>query len=140
MMLHLVLFVRPLLVSSGLVFVSFRFVLFRQVCLLFFFVLVMTTGTPQVLSLCGRGARSSLRVLRHGLAVSEMAVSPLPGTKTIHFCVAVVAFVVAVVALCRLMPFRVIRGCLFQFHLFLLPPLLIFSGVTLLLSFFFSFL
>jgi len=29
--------------------------------------------------LCGRGPRSSLRVLRHGLEVSEMAVSELPG-------------------------------------------------------------
>lgn len=28
---------------------------------------------------CGRGPRSSLRVLRHGLEVSEMAVSELPG-------------------------------------------------------------
>ncbi|XP_037069404.1 splicing factor 3B subunit 3-like [Pollicipes pollicipes] len=35
--------------------------------------------TPQVYSLCGRGPRSSLRVLRHGLEVSEMAVSELPG-------------------------------------------------------------
>jgi len=29
---------------------------------------------------CGRGSRSSLRVLRHGLEVSEMAVSELPGS------------------------------------------------------------
>ena len=29
--------------------------------------------------LCGRGPRSSVRVLRHGLEVSEMAVSELPG-------------------------------------------------------------
>lgn len=28
---------------------------------------------------CGRGPRSSIRVLRHGLEVSEMAVSELPG-------------------------------------------------------------
>lgn len=35
--------------------------------------------TPQVYLLCGRGPRSSLRVLRHGLEVSEMAVSELPG-------------------------------------------------------------
>lgn len=35
--------------------------------------------TPQLYSLCGRGPRSSLRVLRHGLEVSEMAVSELPG-------------------------------------------------------------
>ncbi|XP_050399124.1 splicing factor 3B subunit 3 isoform X2 [Patella vulgata] len=35
--------------------------------------------TPQLYTLCGRGPRSSLRVLRHGLEVSEMAVSELPG-------------------------------------------------------------
>lgn len=29
---------------------------------------------------CGRGSRSTLRVLRHGLEVSEMAVSELPGS------------------------------------------------------------
>ena len=29
--------------------------------------------------MCGRGPRASLRVLRHGLAVTEMAVSELPG-------------------------------------------------------------
>ena len=28
---------------------------------------------------CGRGATSTLRVLRHGLAVIEMAVSAMPG-------------------------------------------------------------
>ncbi|KAH8091589.1 hypothetical protein JL720_5899 [Aureococcus anophagefferens] len=32
-----------------------------------------------VYALCGKGHRSSLRVLRHGVAVSEMAVSELPG-------------------------------------------------------------
>ena len=36
--------------------------------------------TPQLYMLCGRGPRSSLRVLRHGLEVSEMAVSELPGS------------------------------------------------------------
>ena len=36
-------------------------------------------GSPQVYALCGRGPRSSCRVLRHGVAVSEMAVSELPG-------------------------------------------------------------
>ena len=36
-------------------------------------------GTPQIYSLCGRGNRSSLRVLRHGISVTEMAVSELPG-------------------------------------------------------------
>ncbi|XP_046397462.1 splicing factor 3B subunit 3 isoform X1 [Ischnura elegans] len=35
--------------------------------------------TPQLYLLCGRGPRSSVRVLRHGLEVSEMAVSELPG-------------------------------------------------------------
>lgn len=35
--------------------------------------------TPQLYMACGRGPRSSLRVLRHGLEVSEMAVSELPG-------------------------------------------------------------
>jgi hypothetical protein len=35
--------------------------------------------TSQLYMLCGRGPRSSLRVLRHGLEVSEMAVSELPG-------------------------------------------------------------
>lgn len=34
---------------------------------------------PQIFTLCGRGPRSSLRILRTGLAVSEMAVSKLPG-------------------------------------------------------------
>ncbi|KAJ3669496.1 hypothetical protein LUZ60_011446 [Juncus effusus] len=35
--------------------------------------------TPQIFTLCGRGARSSLRILRPGLAINEMAVSQLPG-------------------------------------------------------------
>ncbi|XP_071959177.1 splicing factor 3B subunit 3-like isoform X1 [Antedon mediterranea] len=35
--------------------------------------------TPQMYAACGRGPRSSMRVLRHGLEVSEMAVSELPG-------------------------------------------------------------
>ena len=34
---------------------------------------------PALVSLCGRSARSTLRVVQHGLAVSEMAVSELPG-------------------------------------------------------------
>ncbi|CAI8601581.1 unnamed protein product [Vicia faba] len=38
--------------------------------------------TPQIFTLCGRGPRSSLRILRTGLAVSEMAVSKLPGTPS----------------------------------------------------------
>lgn len=35
--------------------------------------------TPQLYVACGRGPRSSLRILRHGLEVSVMAVSELPG-------------------------------------------------------------
>ena len=34
--------------------------------------------SPQLYALCGRGPRSSLRTLRHGLGVAEMAVSDLP--------------------------------------------------------------
>ena len=37
-------------------------------------------GCKSLVTLCGRSARSSLRILSHGLAVSEMAVSELPGT------------------------------------------------------------
>jgi len=36
--------------------------------------------TPQFFALCGRGPRSSVRTLRHGLQVTEMAVSELPGS------------------------------------------------------------
>ena len=35
--------------------------------------------TPQIYALCGRGSRSTFRILRHGLEVSELAVSELPG-------------------------------------------------------------
>lgn len=35
--------------------------------------------TPQVHVLCGQGARSTFRILKHGLEISEMAVSELPG-------------------------------------------------------------
>lgn len=38
--------------------------------------------TPQIYSLCGKGARSSFRVLRHGIEVSEVAVSELPGNPS----------------------------------------------------------
>ncbi|PPR91552.1 hypothetical protein GOBAR_AA29134 [Gossypium barbadense] len=38
--------------------------------------------TPQIFSLCGRGPRSSLRILRPSLAISEMAVSQLPGVPS----------------------------------------------------------
>lgn len=39
-------------------------------------------GTPQIYALCGRDSRSSLRILRHGLGVTEMAASQLPGRPT----------------------------------------------------------
>jgi splicing factor 3B subunit 3 len=35
---------------------------------------------PQLYVACGRGAQSTLRCLRHGLEVSEMAISELPGS------------------------------------------------------------
>ncbi|RKP08581.1 mono-functional DNA-alkylating methyl methanesulfonate N-term-domain-containing protein [Thamnocephalis sphaerospora] len=35
--------------------------------------------TPQLYALCGRGSRSSLRIMRHGLEVAELAVTDLPG-------------------------------------------------------------
>jgi len=35
--------------------------------------------SPQIYTLNGRGSRSSLRILRHGAAVTELAVSDLPG-------------------------------------------------------------
>ena len=38
--------------------------------------------TPQIFALCGRGPRSSIRILRPGLAISEMAVSQLPGVPS----------------------------------------------------------
>ncbi len=45
--------------------------------LIFYF--LANEDTPQLYVACGRGPRSSLRVLRHGLEVTEMAVSELPG-------------------------------------------------------------
>ena len=36
-------------------------------------------GSSQIYTLCGRGNRSSLRCLRHGVSVTEIAVSELPG-------------------------------------------------------------
>ena len=38
--------------------------------------------SPQIHVLCGKGNRSSLRVLRHGISVTELAVSELPGRPT----------------------------------------------------------
>jgi splicing factor 3B subunit 3 len=37
---------------------------------------------PQIYTLCGKGARSTLRMLRHGLEVNEIAVSELPGNPS----------------------------------------------------------
>ena len=42
---------------------------------------------PQIYALTGRGPRSALAVLRPGLAVTELAVSPLPGQPTGVFTV-----------------------------------------------------
>ena len=39
-------------------------------------------GSPQIHVLCGKGPCSSLRLLRHGLPVNELAVSELPGRPT----------------------------------------------------------
>ncbi|KAJ3272626.1 Splicing factor 3B subunit 3 [Terramyces sp. JEL0728] len=38
--------------------------------------------SPQIYALCGKGARSSFRILRHGLEVSELATADLPGSPT----------------------------------------------------------
>lgn len=35
--------------------------------------------SPQLYAVCGRGHRSSLRVLRHGLGVTPVAISEMPG-------------------------------------------------------------
>jgi splicing factor 3B subunit 3 len=37
------------------------------------------SDSPQIFAACGRGARSSLRMLRHGLDVEEVVSSDLPG-------------------------------------------------------------
>ncbi|KAL0586355.1 hypothetical protein ABG067_003968 [Albugo candida] len=42
--------------------------------------------TPQLYALCGQGNRSSLRILRHGLPVMEMAASALPGVAKAVWC------------------------------------------------------
>jgi splicing factor 3B subunit 3 len=39
---------------------------------------LLDEGTPQIYTLCGRGSRSSLRILKQGLSVNEIASSPLP--------------------------------------------------------------
>ena len=38
--------------------------------------------SKQIYALCGRGHRSTLRILKHGVSISEMAVSDLPGRPT----------------------------------------------------------
>jgi splicing factor 3B subunit 3 len=42
---------------------------------------------PQIYAFCGRGARSNMRVMRHGAAITELANSPLPGTPAAIFTV-----------------------------------------------------
>ncbi|KAL3669331.1 hypothetical protein V7S43_005707 [Phytophthora oleae] len=42
--------------------------------------------TPQMYALCGNTNRSSLRVLRHGLPITEMAASALPGVAKAVWC------------------------------------------------------
>jgi splicing factor 3B subunit 3 len=41
--------------------------------------LLPNSDTPQIFAACGRGARSSLRTLRHGMEVEESVSSELPG-------------------------------------------------------------
>ena len=38
--------------------------------------------SPQIYALCGRGARSTFRIMRRGLEASEMVSYPLPGNPT----------------------------------------------------------
>ena len=44
-------------------------------------------GNPQIYSLCAAGPRSSLRVLRHGLSVTELGTSDLPGKPLVLWTV-----------------------------------------------------
>lgn len=44
---------------------------------------LINEGSPQIYTLCGRGNRSSLRVLKPGLTVTEIANSNLPGAIAI---------------------------------------------------------
>ena len=44
---------------------------------------LVNEGSPQIYSLCGRGSRSTLRQLRPGLTVTEIANSNLPGAIAI---------------------------------------------------------
>ncbi|KAJ1899255.1 pre-mRNA-splicing factor rse1 [Kickxella alabastrina] len=43
---------------------------------------------PQIYALCGRGAQSALRIVRHGLEAAELAVSELPGTPQAVWAIA----------------------------------------------------
>ena len=43
--------------------------------------------TPQLYALCGAGSRSTLKTLKRGVALTEMAVSPLPGNPNGLFTV-----------------------------------------------------
>lgn len=42
-------------------------------------------GNAQIYALCAANHRSTLRILRHGLAVSELAVSDLPATPNVIY-------------------------------------------------------
>jgi splicing factor 3B subunit 3 len=41
-----------------------------------------SSDTPQIYAACGKGPRSTFRTLRHGLDVSPLVASPLPGVPT----------------------------------------------------------
>jgi splicing factor 3B subunit 3 len=41
--------------------------------------LLSNSETPQIYTACGRGGRSTLRMLRHGLEIEEIVSSELPG-------------------------------------------------------------
>jgi splicing factor 3B subunit 3 len=41
-----------------------------------------SSDTPQIYAACGRGPRSTFRTLKHGLDVSTIVASPLPGVPT----------------------------------------------------------
>ncbi|PLW12995.1 hypothetical protein PCANC_20927 [Puccinia coronata f. sp. avenae] len=43
---------------------------------------LLNSDSPQTLTCCGSGSRSTLRMLRHGLEVSEIVTSELPGPPT----------------------------------------------------------
>jgi splicing factor 3B subunit 3 len=43
---------------------------------------LLDEGNPQIYTTCGRGVQSSLRIVRHGLQVAEMATSPMPDVPT----------------------------------------------------------